>query len=81
MKGRESFSDKKSRREAIESLKNMIRAWLDDNFPDMPMEERLQRSEAMDMSLIEKMKEESMKTVFKTTNLLQISFIEVSTTL
>jgi hypothetical protein len=76
-KGRESFSDKKARMEAIESLKKMIRSWLDDTFPDMPASDRFAMAEAMDVSLIERKKEESMKTFYEINNVIRMSFIEM----
>lgn len=39
--------------DAIESLKRMIRAWLDENYPKMDSNDRAARAEAMDISLIE----------------------------
>lgn len=39
--------------DAIESLKRMIRAWLDENYPKMEAHDRAARAEAMDISLIE----------------------------
>lgn len=76
-KGRESFSDKKARMEAIESLKKMIRSWLDDTFPEMPESERVAMAEAMDVSMIERKKEESMKTFYEINNVIRMSFIEM----
>jgi len=76
-KGRESFSDKEARMEAIESLKKMIRSWLDDTFPDMPEAKRQELSEAMDVTLIEQQKVESMKTFFEINNVIRMSFIEM----
>lgn len=42
--------------EAMESLKKMIRSWLDDTFPSMPEEKRISLSEAMDVTLLEQQK-------------------------
>jgi hypothetical protein len=55
-KGRESFSDKQARMEAMESLKKMIRSWLDDTFPSMPEAKRIALSDAMDVTLLEQQK-------------------------
>lgn len=63
--------------EASESLKKMIRSWLDDTFPGMPESERIALSEAMDVTLIEKMKEQSMRTFFEINNVIRMSFIEM----
>ena len=76
-RGRESFSDQKVRMEAIESLKKMIRSWLDDTFPEMPVEERISLSEAMDVTMVEKVKEQSMRTFFEINNVIRMSFIEM----
>lgn len=75
--GRESFSDKKAREEAIESLKKMIRSWLDDTFPNMPEAERIAMSEAMDITMVEKVKEQSMRTFYEINNVIRMSFIEM----
>jgi hypothetical protein len=75
--GRESFSDKKARMEAIESLKKMIRSWLDDTFPEMSESDRIAMAEAMDVSMIERKKEESMKTFYEINNVIRMSFIEM----
>jgi len=63
--------------EAIESLKKMIKDWLDRTFPDMPESEKLEISEAMDVTLLEQRKVESMKTFFEINNVIQMSFIEM----
>jgi hypothetical protein len=75
--GRESFSDEKAILEATESLKKMIRSWLDDTYPDMPEPERRSMAEAMDVTLIERKKEESMKTFYEINNVVRMSFIEM----
>lgn len=76
-KGRESFSDKKARAEVIAGLKEMIRSWLDENHPEMSLKERLKIAEAMDISLIEKKKAESMKTLYEINQAVRLSFIEM----
>jgi hypothetical protein len=43
--GRVDVTDRKARIEAIESLKRMLRSWLEEYFPEMPPEEQIQRSE------------------------------------
>lgn len=63
--------------EAIESLKKMIKSWLDDTFPDMPDVEKHRISEAMDVTLVEQQKVESMKTFFEINNVIRMSFIEM----
>ena len=63
--------------EAIESLKKMIRSWLDDTFPEMPEAERIALSEAMDVTMVEKVKEQSMRTFFEINNVIRMSFIEM----
>ena len=42
--------------EAMESLKKMIRSWLDDTFPTMPEAKRIALSDAMDVTLLEQQK-------------------------
>ena len=76
-RGRESFSDKKARTEAIESLKKMIKSWLDDTFPEMPEMKRVAMAESMDVSMVERKKEESMKTFYEINNVIRMSFIEM----
>ena len=43
--GRLDVTDRKARMDAIESLKRMLRSWLDEVFPQMPTEEKLERAE------------------------------------
>lgn len=43
--GRLDVTDRKARIDAIESLKRMIRSWLDEMFPTMPVEEKIERAE------------------------------------
>ena len=50
----------------MESLKKMIRSWLDDTFPEMPEADRIALSEAMDVTMVEKVKEQSMRTFYGT---------------
>ena len=77
MKGRENFSDPKARADATDALKQMIKNWLDENYPKMAEAQRMALAEAMDMSLIEEQKTESMKTFFELNKVVQMSFIEM----
>jgi len=63
--------------EAIESLKKMLRSWLDDTFPEMSEAKRVALAEAMDITLVEKVKEQSMRTFFEINNVVRMSFIEM----
>jgi hypothetical protein len=63
--------------EAIESLKKMIKSWLDDTFPEMPEQKRVAMAESMDVSMVERKKEESMKTFYEINNVIRMSFIEM----
>ena len=54
----------------------MIRSWLDETHPDMPVKERKRMAKAMDISLIEAEKEESMKTIYNINSVIRMSFIE-----
>jgi len=63
--------------EATESLKKMIRSWLDDTYPEMPVSDRIKMAEAMDVTLVERKKEESMKTFYEINNVVRMSFIEM----
>lgn len=76
-KGRDSFSDAKARTETIEVLKKMIRSWLDDYYPEMSQNQRQVMADAMDVSLIENKKEESMKAFYEINNVIRMSFIEM----
>lgn len=55
----------------------MIRSWLDENHPKMPENERQAMADAMDVSLVEKKKEEAMKSVLSIFDVVQMSFIEM----
>jgi hypothetical protein len=60
------------------TLKKMILSWLEDYHPDMPASEQLQLAEAMDISLIERKKEESLRAPFyELNNVIRMSFIEM----
>jgi hypothetical protein len=54
----------------------MIRSWLDETHPNMPVEDRERRAKAMDISLIEAKKEENMKTIYEINSVIRMSFIE-----
>lgn len=49
--GRVDVTDRKARIEAIESLKRMLRSWLEEYFPTMPLEEQIQRSEVSNVDI------------------------------
>jgi hypothetical protein len=55
----------------------MIKSWLDDTLPEMPETDRITMAEAMDVSLIERKKVESMKTFYEINNVIRMSFIEM----
>lgn len=55
----------------------MIRSWLDEAYPQMPLSQRIAMSESMDVSLIERKKEENMKTFYEINSVIRMSFIEM----
>ena len=55
----------------------MIASWLEEYHPQMPEVERQAMAKATDVSLIEKTKEESMKTFYEINNVIRMSFIEM----
>ena len=75
-RGIENVSDREARNIAIENLQKMIRSWLHETHPDMPVKERASRAKAMDISLIEAQKEESMKSFYEINSVIRMSFIE-----
>lgn len=75
--GRINVADHKARIDAIESLKRMIRTWLDEYFPNMPEKEKISRAEAMDISLIETKFEESIKNIFEMNSIVRMGLIEM----
>mmetsp|Transcript_17365 Transcript_17365/g.41675 ORF Transcript_17365/g.41675 Transcript_17365/m.41675 type:complete len:540 (+) Transcript_17365:2090-3709(+) len=75
--GRMDVTDRKARIDAIESLKRMIRSWLEESFPNMSMEERMDRAETMDISLIEEKMEESIKHIYELNSVVRMSLIEM----
>ena len=78
VKGKPDVTDKKARLEAITTLKNMIGSWLDETFPAMNESDKIHIADAMDISLVEKAKEESIKrSVFEINNIVRLSMIEM----
>jgi len=75
--GRIDVTDRKARVDAIESLKRMIRSWLEESFPEMPLEEKMERAETMDISLIEEKMEESIKHIYELNSVARMSLIEM----
>lgn len=76
--GEISAADEKARLQAIESLKKMLQDWVDQTFPNMSSSERRQIAESMDMSLIEKKKEESVKNaLYEISDIVRMSLIEM----
>jgi hypothetical protein len=55
----------------------MIKSWLDDTYPKMPENERVAMAEAMDVSLVERKKEESMRAFYEINNVVRMTFIEM----
>ena len=75
-KGPESISDHAARDTATETLKKMIRSWLDETYPEMQEAEKVRLSDAMDITLVEESKESSMKSVYNMNSVIRMSFIE-----
>jgi hypothetical protein len=75
--GRIDVNDRKARVDTIESLKRMIRSWLDETFADMPEAEKIAMSNNMDISLIEQLKEESIKHIYEINSVVRCSLIEM----
>mmetsp|Transcript_30570 Transcript_30570/g.61333 ORF Transcript_30570/g.61333 Transcript_30570/m.61333 type:complete len:607 (-) Transcript_30570:1838-3658(-) len=75
--GRIDVNDRKARIDTIESLKRMIRSWLDETFADMPEAEKIAMSNNMDISLIEELKEESIKHIYEINSVVRCSLIEM----
>ncbi|KAL9187202.1 hypothetical protein ACHAXT_010922 [Thalassiosira profunda] len=75
--GRIDVTDRKARIDAIESLKRMIRSWLEESFPGMSVEEQMERAETMDISLIEEKMEESIKHIYELNSVVRMSLIEM----
>jgi ATP synthase regulation protein NCA2. len=76
-KGRKDVTDRKARDEVILVLRKMIKSWLDEVHPDMPENERVDKAQNMDMSLIENTKEDSIKNIFEIHNIYRLSLIEM----
>jgi len=55
----------------------MIKNWLDDVHPNIPEDERMSRAEAMDMSLLEATKENSIQNILEINNIYRLSLIEM----
>lgn len=73
-----SAADQRARIQAIESLKKMLQDWVDQTFPNMNPRDRRQVAETMDMSLIEKKKEESVKNaLYEISDIVRMSLIEM----
>jgi hypothetical protein len=75
--GRIDVTDRKARIDAIESLKRMIRSWLEESFPKMPVDEMMERANKMDISLIEEKMEESIKHLYELNSIVRMSLIEM----
>ena len=75
--GRIDVNDRKARIDTIESLKRMIRSWLDETFADMPEAEKVAMSNNMDISLIEELKEVSIKHIYEINSVVRCSLIEM----
>jgi len=72
------IADKVARKQAIESLKIMLKDWLAQSYPKMEPKEVNQIAESMDMTLIEKKKEESVKTaLWEINDIVHMSLIEM----
>ena len=77
-KGRPDITDRKARLEAIETLRSMLGSWLDDTFPDMANDEKIDLANEMNISLVEKAKEEAIKrSVFEINSIVRLSMIEM----
>jgi hypothetical protein len=75
---REDVADKMARKQAIESLKIMLKDWLKQRFPGMSNDDRERIVQTMDMTLIEKRKEESVKTaLWEINDIVHMSLIEM----
>ncbi len=75
--GRIDVTDRKARIDAIESLKRMIRSWLEESFPKMPINEMMERANKMDISLIEEKMEESIKHLYELNSVVRMSLIKM----
>jgi hypothetical protein len=55
----------------------MIKSWLDDAHPEMPESARIAKAHAMDMSLIEATKENSIQNILEINSIYRLSLIEM----
>ena len=77
-KGRNDITDQKARMNAMESLQKMIKDWLDEVYPKMKEAERIQMATEMDISLLEKRKEHSLKyALYEIQDIVRMSIIEM----
>jgi hypothetical protein len=76
-RGRATISDRKALEVANQTLKAMILTWLNENHREMPEAERKAKAQAMDVTWIDKTKEESMKSVLEGVNVVRMSFIQM----
>ncbi len=76
-RGREDVTDRKARYHAIAILKQMIQSWLVDTYPNISVEEAMDKANQMDISLIEQKKEESIKNILELNNIIRMSMIEM----
>jgi hypothetical protein len=75
-RGTDNISDREARNVTISNLKVMIKAWLDENYPDMPNVDRERMAERMDMSLIDSKKAVSVNSIYELNHVIRMSFIE-----
>ena len=77
-KGRDEITDQKARKNAMESLQKMIKDWLDEVYPKMTDVERIKMAADMDISLVEKRKELSLKNaLYEIQDIVRMSIIEM----
>jgi hypothetical protein len=76
-KGREDVTDRKARENVISILQKMIKSWLDEDYPEMPESERIEKATSMDMTLIESTKEYSVKNILEINSIYRLSLIEM----
>jgi len=76
-KGREDVTDRKARENVISILQKMIKSWLDEDYPEMPESERIEKATNMDMALIESTKEYSVKNILEINSIYRLSLIEM----
>uniref|UniRef100_A0A7S2LGP4 Uncharacterized protein n=1 Tax=Leptocylindrus danicus TaxID=163516 RepID=A0A7S2LGP4_9STRA len=79
-KARQTITDQAAGEEIENSLKNMLKAWLDDQYPHTDEAWRANMANNMDMSLIEKKKEDNVLNALKSTftgDIIRMGLIEV----